>query len=78
MTATDLPQLVDINVLAARSGYKPASIRNMVSAKRSIGRLALHVAGRLRWRVADVDRWLAGELDGADRAHEQPADAGNG
>jgi len=63
MTVETLPMLVGINVLAERSGYKPASIRNMASQRRSIGALALRVSGRLRWRIEDVERWLAGELD---------------
>lgn len=62
--AKGLPKLVGIDVLADRSGYKATSIRNMVSRGRSIGALAFRVSGRLRWRIDDVERWLAGELDG--------------
>ncbi len=62
-TAKMLPKLVGIDVLAERSGYRAASIRNMVSQGRSIGAWAIRVSGRLRWRLEDVERWLAGELD---------------
>lgn len=79
--AEGLPKLVGIDVLAERSGYKAGSIRNMVSQGRSIGALALRVSGRLRWRIEDVERWLAGELDGlrvgvAAEAAEAAATAG--